>query len=93
MDKENAEQQSMTDNFFLRDLGWWKSKIAGYDKRIANTKHPEDVRMYSRIKSFLSLLCYTNYTRMRSTGDTTGAEFAFKVYQLVDPENATKTRK
>jgi hypothetical protein len=90
MDKELTEQQTLAGEFFLRDTGWWKDKIHEFDKRIANKKDPADARMCRRIKSYLSLAAYTYMSRSQDSGDTAKADFAYQVYQIVDPENAAK---
>jgi len=92
LEKESKEQQELNDDFFFKDLDWWKSRIAGYDKRISSSKNPEDARMCRRLKSYLSLMCYMNYTRLQNKGDVEKAKFAMQVYEVVDPENAAKTK-
>ena len=55
-------------------------------------KNINDVRMYRRIKSYLSLLAYMNYSRMVSNSNKEKADFAYEVYKIVDPENAAKIK-
>jgi dienelactone hydrolase len=90
--KEMQEQQSQNDNFFLKDIGWWKKKISDYELRIRQGKDSSDVRMYKRLKSYLSLLCYMSYTRVLSSNDTVAAKHAMEIYEIVDPENAAATK-
>jgi len=90
--KEMQEQQSLNDNFFPKDIGWWKKKISNYELRIRQGKDSSDVRMYKRLKSYLSLLCYMSYTRVLSSNDTIAAKHAMEIYELVDPENAAATK-
>jgi hypothetical protein len=92
MDRELKEQQTFSEDFFFKDLTWWKEKIAKYDSRIKAGKNISDVRMCKRIKSYLSLLAYMSYTRMHSSGNKEKADFALQVYQIVDPENAAKIK-
>ena len=92
MEKESREQQTLQDDFFFKDIVWWKNKMANYDTRIASNKNLTDARMCKRIKSYLSLMSYINYNRMLNSGDMEKANFALQVYQVVDPENAAKTK-
>ena len=89
---EMSEQQALNENFFLKDSGWWKKKIAGYELRIGKGKDSSDVRMCKRLKSYLSLLSYMNYTRSLSSNDTVAAKHAMEIYEIVDPENAASTK-
>jgi predicted esterase len=92
MEKEMEEQKLLNDNFFSKDLDWWSRKIGTYNSRIYFGKDSSDVRMCSRLKSYLSLLCYMSYSRMISANDTSAANHAMKIYEAVDPENATRTK-
>jgi predicted esterase len=91
-EKETGEQQFLQENFFTKDVAWWKDRIAGYDKRIGNTKNVQDAAMCRRIKSYMSLVAYMTYTRLVSSGDAEKAKFALEVYGIVDPENASKIK-
>jgi len=92
MGKEMREQKSLNDNFFAKDIDWWKRKIANYEQRITTGKDSSDVRMCKRLKSYLSLLSYMSYTRVLSSNDTIAAKHAMDIYQIVDPENAASTK-
>jgi len=91
-DKEMQEQKMVNENFFLRDLTWWKDKISDYGLRITNGTNQYELRMYKRIMSYLSLLAYMNYNHAESLGDKNNADFSFEVYKIVDPENAAKIK-
>ena len=91
-DKEIQEQQMFTENFYLENIEWWKKKITKYEIRSMNGKDQNDALMCKRIMSYLSLLAYMKYTGAINSGDKEKADFALKVYQVVDPENATKIR-
>lgn len=93
MENELQEQKMFTDYFFSRDLDWWKNKIAKYDSRIKAGKNLAEVKKSERLKSFLSLLAYMSYSQMLNSGNTEKADFAFQVYQIVDPGNAAKIKK
>jgi hypothetical protein len=90
--KEMKEQQSLNETFFSKDIDWWKRKIAAYDLRITKGKDSSDVRMCKRLKSYLSLISYMNYTRVLSSNDTVAAIHAMAIYEIVDPENAASTK-
>ena len=92
MEKESQEQQALQDDFFSKDIEWWKNKMANYDMRIAGNKNLTDASMCKRIKSYLSLVAYLNYSRMQNSGDMEKASFALQVYKVVDPENAAKIK-
>jgi hypothetical protein len=91
-EKEIEEQQMFKENFYLKDIDWWKKKITNYELRITNKTDQEDVLMCKRIISYLSLLAYMNYTGALNSGAKEKADFAFRVYQVVDPENAAKIK-
>ena len=90
--KEQKEQQSLNDDFFSKDIDWWKKKIANYEVRISKGVDSSDVRMYKRLKSYLSLLCYMSYNRVLSSNDTVASKHAMDIYFIVDPENAAITK-
>ncbi|MCX6248616.1 MAG: hypothetical protein NTW10_12905 [Bacteroidetes bacterium] len=92
MAKEMDEQQQLNENFFVKDSDWWKRKIGSYNGRITAGKDSSDVRMCKRLKSYLSLISYMNYSRSLSSKDSVAARHAMIIYQIVDPENATLTR-
>jgi hypothetical protein len=91
-EKEMKEQQMFAENFFLKDLDWWKTKITDYGLRITNKKNPENVLFCKRMMSYLGLLAYMKYTGAMNSGDKEKAGFALKVYQIVDPENAARIK-
>ena len=91
-DKEMQEMQMFTDNFYLKDTEWWEKKITNYGLRITNGADQNDVLMCRRIVSYLSLIAYMNYTSANSSGDKEKADFAMKVYRIVDPENAARIK-
>jgi hypothetical protein len=90
--KEMKEQQTLNDNFFSKDIDWWKKKITNYELRITKGKDSSDVRMCKRLKSYLSLLSYMSYNRVLSSNDTVAAKHAMEIYEIVDPENAASTK-
>jgi hypothetical protein len=90
--KEMKEQQFLNENYFSKDIDWWKRKIANYELRITKGKDSSDVRMYKRLKSYLSLLSYMSYSRSLSSNDTIAAKHAMMIYEIVDPENAASTK-
>jgi len=90
--KEMKEQQTLNDNFFSKDIDWWKKKITNYELRITKGKDSSDVRMCKRLKSYLSLLSYMSYDRVLSSNDTIAAKHAMEIYEIVDPENAASTK-
>jgi dienelactone hydrolase len=92
INKEMSEQQYLNAMFLKNDLSWWKSKIANYDRRISKGKDSTDVRMCKRLKSYLSLISYMNYTRDMSANDTVAAKHSMGIYEIVDPENAALTK-
>jgi len=90
--KEKKEQQALNDDFFAKDIGWWKRKIKNYEQQITQGKDSSEVRMYKRLKSYLSLLCYMSYNRVLSSNDSVAAKHAMDIYEVVDPENAASTK-
>ena len=90
--KELQEQQMFSENFYLKDLNWWKKRITDYDLRITNGKDDDDVLMCKRIKGYLSLLAYMKYSSAIASGEHEKADFSLQVYRIVDPENAAKIK-
>ena len=91
-EKEMQEQQMFAENFYIKDIDWWKKQITNYELRITNEKNPQDVLFCKRTMSYLSLLAYMKYTGAINSGEKDKADFALKVYQMVDPENAAKIK-
>ena len=89
---EAKQQKILNENFLIQDLSWWKKTIKNYNFRIKQAKDSNDVRVCKRLKSYLSLVCYMSYTRVLASHDTIAAEKAMRIYDLVDPENASKTK-
>ena len=87
-EKEMQEQQMLSEDFYLKDINWWRKRITDYGLRITSGKDQNDVLMYKRIKSYLSLLCYMNYSRASSQNQKEKVDFSLQVYRMVDPENA-----
>jgi len=92
LETEMRDQQSLNDDFYVKDLDWWKSRLASYDRRISKGKDSADVRMCKRLKSYLSLISYMNYSQSLSSGDSASAKHAMAIYEQVDPENAALTK-
>jgi hypothetical protein len=90
--KEMKEQQELNNDFFSKDINWWRRKITNYNLRIKNGKNSTDVRMCKRLQSYLSLLSYMNYNRVSSSHDSVAANHAMEIYEIVDPENANATK-
>ena len=91
-EKEMQEQQMFSENFYQKDIEWWKKQITNYELRITKKNNPQDVLLCKRMMSYLSLMAYMNYTRANSTGEKGKADFALMVYKVVDPENAAKIK-
>ena len=91
-EKESREQQMFSENFYMKDLDWWKKRITNYELRITNKTDKNDVLMCKRIMSYLSLLAYMKYTGAMNARDKEKAYFALEVYRIVDPENASKIK-
>ncbi len=91
-EKEMKEQRMYLENFYAKDLDWWKEQITDYELRITNGKEREDVLMCKRITSYLSLLAYMNYSGAKTSGNTERTQFSLNVYRIVDPENAAKIK-
>jgi predicted esterase len=91
-EKEMNEQRMYAENFYLKDLDWWRRIIMNYELRITKSKDEQDVLMCKRIMSYLSLLAYMQYSGANSAGNKDKADFALEVYRIVDPENASKIK-
>ncbi len=92
-EKEMEEQHFLNENFFSKDTTWWKKKLAGWDQVISGGKKKNEVMMTKRLKSYLSLVCYMNYTRALEAREAAASAHAMKIYEMVDPEHAAQTKK
>ena len=90
--QEMAAQKMFTENYFSKDLGWWQERASEIELRISKNTDPETTLMNKRIISYLSLLSYMNYSSAKSAGDMEKADFAYRVYGMVDPVNAAKVK-
>jgi hypothetical protein len=91
-EKEMKEQRMYIENFYAKDLDWWRTQITNYELRITEGKDREDVLMCKRITSYLSLLAYMNYSNAKTAGNSERTQFSLNVYRIVDPENAAKIK-
>lgn len=88
--KELEEQHLLQENYFLKDTIWWGDKLKQWEK-IISTGGKEEI-VIRRLKSYLSLISYMNYTRAREARDQAAAAQAMWIYEKVDPEHAAQTK-
>ncbi|MEI7981155.1 MAG: hypothetical protein WCI71_05850, partial [Bacteroidota bacterium] len=84
--KEQKEQQFLMNALFTQDLTWWSDRIKKLSAR-GMKNNPEDTLMNARLRSFLSLLCYSNVNAAMKQQKNDMAEKLTGVYQLADPAN------
>jgi hypothetical protein len=70
-----------------RDTLWWKNEIRGLNEKISHSNNDALQPVYSRIKSFISIVAYSNCNGSLRQNDLRMAERYISVYRIVDPEN------
>ncbi len=74
-------------NFTVQNVNWWTNEINALHSKIANEKDSLSRQMYSRVKGFLGIVCYSYTARAINAGDYTTAEKCINVYQVAEPKN------
>ncbi|MEI7663760.1 MAG: PHB depolymerase family esterase [Bacteroidota bacterium] len=85
--REMEEQQLFQNSLAANDLSWWKKRIATMDPGNMKGKNPEDTLMNSRLKAFLSLLCYSYANAAIRQQNIPAAERIIAIYETADKPN------
>lgn len=95
-EKQKAERVKFTEmklrdaymqNLTNQDVRWWTNEINSLNDRIAHEKDSLNRQMYSRVKGFLGIVCYSYTARAINSGDYSIAEKCLDVYQVAEPKN------
>jgi hypothetical protein len=70
-----------------RDTLWWKNEMRGLNEKISHNDNGALQPVYNRIKSFISIVSYSNCNGSLRQNDLRMAEKYISVYRIVDPGN------
>ena len=96
LEKQKAEKVKFTEmklrdaymqNLTSQGVTWWTNEITSLKDRITHEKDSLNRQMYSRVKGFLGIVCYSYTARAINSGDYLTAEKCLEVYQLAEPKN------
>lgn len=85
--REQQLQQMIVASLFSKDPAWWQSKIREYDRIIKNQQDPDEALMATRLKGYLSLICYSNVTAAMKQNQHELARNLVSIYTMADPDN------
>lgn len=74
-------------NFTIQNVAWWTNEINSLNDRVSHEKDSLNRQMFSRVKGFLGIICYSYTARAINSGDYPTAEKCLGVYQLAEPKN------
>jgi dienelactone hydrolase len=75
-------------SFGTKSFEWWSKTISDINQKIKTGKNKEEVLIQKRILSYLSLVCYMQTSSSLKQNNIPAAEYACKMYLLVDPTNS-----
>jgi dienelactone hydrolase len=75
------------ENIYTKDTVWWKNEVLLLNKNIVAETNPEYAFMYSRIKAYLGILCYSVASRSIAEKNLETAKKCIPVYEIVEPDN------
>ena len=85
--KELELRDAYMQNFNSQNAAWWSNEINALNDRILHEKDSLNRQMFSRVKGFLGIVCYSYSGRAIHSGDYSTAEKCLAVYQLAEPLN------
>ena len=85
--KESVEQAFLQESLASKDLPWWNHKVEMMGSKNMKGKNPEDTLMNSRLKAYLSLLCYSYANSAMAHHEPELASRIISVYEISDPPN------
>jgi hypothetical protein len=84
---ENQKQQEFVAAFDTKNDVWWNAELKKLDKAAAD-KNSLNANMAKRLKSYISLSCYSYSNRALQSQNWQYAALFTHIYQKVDPENS-----
>jgi dienelactone hydrolase len=73
--------------FQNNDQDWWANELKLLNEKIETDKDLATRQMYSRIKGFLGIVCYSYTSRAVSENNRAQADKCIMVYEIVEPAN------
>lgn len=74
-------------SFTTQNLDWWKTELSELTKRIAQEPDLDSRQMYSRIKGFLGIVCYSYTARALQDGKDEQITKCLEIYETIEPQN------
>jgi hypothetical protein len=74
-------------SFNTKDMEWWKAEISGL---VSKTKAGDDLptrQMYSRMKGFLGIVCYSFTSKNINENNIDLAKKCVAIYEALEPQN------
>lgn len=87
MAHEEKLKSEYVESFGTKSFEWWSKTISDINQKIKAGKNKEEVLVQKRILSYLSLVCYMQTSNALKQNNIPAAEYAGKMYILVDPTN------
>jgi poly(3-hydroxybutyrate) depolymerase len=84
---EEKLKQEYINALGTKSYDWWQKDIAALNQKIRTGKDKEEILILKRILGFLSLACYMQTSSALKQNNIPAAEYAGRLYILVDPKN------
>jgi hypothetical protein len=74
-------------NFFSGDSAWWSRAISALNAKISDKSDLITEQMYSRIKGFLGIVCYSYTSKAIASNNIELTNKCLKIYEALEPKN------
>jgi hypothetical protein len=86
--KEDALKNQYVQLLSDKDENWWSNEIISINKRIKSDINKEEVLIYKRILSYLSLAAFSYSNNAINQGKMDAAIHYLNLYKIIDPPNS-----
>lgn len=86
-EKENLLRNEYAKAVIEKDISWWKTEIEKLHAKIAKTDNENERAMFGRVRSFISLACFSYVNRALRSNDINAAKHLNLIYEIVDRDN------
>jgi predicted esterase len=84
---EQQLKEGFIQSFNSQDINWWKNELAELASRINQETDINTRQMYSRIKGFLGIVCYSFTSKaLQDNNDTLTTKY-LEIYETLEPQN------
>ena len=84
---EKLLRNGYMDKFFSADTGWWTNEIKSLNEKISQKNDILTKQMYSRVKGFLGIVCYSYTSKAIATNNTELSNKCLNIYEKLEPKN------